>query len=112
MGPVSFVALDQGSQGSKRVLVASEKGVLGSLNWKTGHLGACTRLEFLIKRGFVNLPPVQSGGRFTSLRLALSMLCCFRDQVSHTCADAKVIAHPVVANQWLSLFVMLTIRCP
>ena len=38
VGPVSFVALDQGSQGSKRVLVASEKGVLGSLNWKTGHL--------------------------------------------------------------------------
>ena len=83
VGAVSFVALDQGSQVSKRVLVASEEGVLAALNGKTGHLGgrATFGARKLISAGIV-IFPVQSGGTFMSQTQALSTLCCFKDPVS------------------------------
>ena len=38
VGPVSYITFDQSVQGSKRLLVASESGVLAAINTRTGNI--------------------------------------------------------------------------
>ena len=38
VGPVSYITFDQSVQGSKRLLVASESGVLAAVNTRTGNI--------------------------------------------------------------------------
>ena len=38
VGPVSYLSTDLGGQGSKRLVVASESGVLAAINSRTGNI--------------------------------------------------------------------------
>ena len=38
VGPVSYITFDQSVQGSKRLFVASESGVLAAINTRTGNI--------------------------------------------------------------------------
>ena len=71
VGHVSYVAFDQSVQGSKRLLVASESGVLAAVNTRTGNISKNTQCQVL-HRGIAIIKATEATA---SIKISLLWVC-------------------------------------
>ena len=71
VGHVSYVTFDQSVQGSKRLLVASESGVLAAVNTRTGNISKNTQCQVL-HRGIAIIKAIEATA---SVKISLLWVC-------------------------------------